>query len=108
MYRPDRFSKTFKQEGGQALWDFLHEPTTLLQMETAAYLGRPSIEALSPQLLKRFGGTVKRDRIKQMIGHMVRQVMEARGYHLQQGNMKITRIGNIFSRGSRFVRPEAA
>ncbi len=40
-----------------------------------------------------------------MIGHMARQVMAARGYHLEQGNVKITRIGNIFSRGSRFVRP---
>ena len=108
MYRPDRFLNTFKQEGGQALWDFLHEPNTILRMETAAYLGRPSIEPLSPSLLARFGGEVKRDRIKQMIGHMVRQVMEARGYQLQQGNMKITRIGNIFSRGSRFVKPEAA
>ena len=107
MYRPDRFSGTFKQEGGQALWDFLHEPDTIMRMETAAYLSRPSVEPLSPTLLVRFGGEVKRDRIKQMIGHMVRQVMEARGYHLQQGNMKITRIGNIFSRGSRFILPEA-
>lgn len=106
MYRPDKFINTYKQEGGQALWGFLHEPDTILRMETAAYLARPSIEPLSPFLLMRFGGEVKRDRIKQMIGHMVRQVMEARGYHLQQGNMKITRLGNIFSRGSRFVKPE--
>ncbi len=90
------------------MWDFLHEPDTLLRMETAAYLGRPSIEPLSPFLLARFGNSVKHGRIRQMIGHMVRQVMEARGDHLQQGNMKITRIGNIFSRGSRFVKPDRA
>ncbi|MCF6273873.1 MAG: hypothetical protein L3J37_11930, partial [Rhodobacteraceae bacterium] len=59
-------------------------------------------------LLARLGGAMERGRIKQMVGHMVRQVMEARGYQLQQGNMKITRISNIFSRGSRFVKPEAA
>ncbi len=104
MYRPDKFAKTFKDEGGQALWDFLNAPENVLRMETAAYLSRPSVEPLSPALLQRFGPSIKRDRLKQMIGHMVRQVMEARGYRLDRSTVKITRVGNMFASGSRYVK----
>ena len=104
MYRPDKFVNTFKEEGGQALWDFLNEPDNVLRMVTASYLARPAVEPLSPALLARFGPSIKRDRLKQMIGHMVRQVLEARGYRLDRGNVKITRVGNMFASGSRYVK----
>jgi len=107
MYRPDKFANTFKDEGGQALWDFLNEPENLIRMQTASYLSRPAVEPLSPMLLRRFGPSVKRDRIKQMIGHMARQVMEARGYSLDRSNVKIRRIGNIFASASRYVKAES-
>lgn len=104
MYRPDKFASTFKDEAGQALWDFLNEPDNILRMVTASYLGRPSVEPLSPVLLQRFGPSIKRVRLKQMIGHMARQILEARGYRLDRSNVKIRRIGNIFASGSRYVK----
>ncbi len=104
MYRPDKFANTFKEEDGQALWDFLNEPDNVLRMVTASYLGRPAVEPLSPALLQRFGPSIKRVRLKQMIGHMVRQVLEARGYRLDRSTVKITRIGNMFASGSRYVK----
>ncbi len=104
MYRPDKFANTFKNEAGQALWDFLNEPDNVLRMVTASYLGRPAVEPLSPALLQRFGPSIKRVRLKQMIGHMVRQVLEARGYRLDRSTVKITRVGNMFASGSRYVR----
>ncbi len=104
MYRPDKFAMTFKAEGGRMIWDFLNERETVLRMETASYLGRPAIEPLSPLLLQRFGPSIKRVRLKQMIGHMVRQIMEARGYRLDRSNVKISRIGNMFASGSRYVK----
>ncbi len=107
MYRPDKFAMTFKDEGGQAIWNFLNERENVLRMETASYLGRPAIEALSPMLLQRFGPSIKRVRLKQMIGHMVRQIMEARSYRLDRSTVKITRIGNMFASGSRYVKAEA-
>jgi hypothetical protein len=106
MYRPDKFANTFKEENGQALWDFLNTPENLLRMTTASYLGRPAVEPLSPALLQRFGPSIKRTRLKQMIGHMVRQVLEARGYRLDRSTVKISRIGNIFASGSRYVKIE--
>ena len=73
-------------------------------MEIATYLDRPAIEALSPTLLQRFGGQVAQNQVKRMIGHMVRQIMEARGYRLDRSGVPITRRGNIFFSGSRYIR----
>lgn len=102
-YHAGRYSTTFANEGGQEIWEFLADPKNLTRMETATYLSRPAIEPLSPFLLERFGDCVKQDRIKQMMGHMVRQIMENRGYVLQQGNVKISSANNIFSRASRYA-----
>lgn len=106
MYTPDKFKSTYQNEGGKEIWDFLNEDANIIRMKTASYLSRPAIEPLSPFLLERFGNEIKRDRIKQMIGHMVRQIMEKCGHQLQQGNVKISRADNIFSRASRYVMKE--
>lgn len=102
-YIPGRFSSTFANEGGMEIWDYLVMHENIIRMETATYLSRPAIEPLSPFLLKRFGDKVREDRIKQMMGHMVRQIMENGGYVLQQGNVKISRGDSIFSRASRYA-----
>ncbi|PHQ99842.1 MAG: hypothetical protein COB39_01320 [Marinosulfonomonas sp.] len=106
MYKPERFSSTYEQENGEAIWAFLNEDTNIIRMKTASYLSRPAIEALSPYIYEAFGDSVTVDRIKQMMGHMVRQIMERHGYRLQQGNVKITAKGSIFSRASRYVHAE--
>lgn len=102
-YDAGRYSTTFANEGGKEIWEFLVDPENVIRMETAAYLSRPAIEPLSPFLLRRFGDHARKDRIKQMMGHMVRQLMEGRGYVLQQGNVKISSANNIFSRASRYA-----
>ena len=105
-YRPDHFAETYKRENGAVLWDFLHRDINLTRMETASYLGRPAIEPLVPALLDRFDAPVARPHIRQMVGHMVRQIMEARGFRLTHSNVKITRRGNFFRSGSRYARIE--
>jgi hypothetical protein len=102
-YESGRYSTTFANEGGKEIWEFLADPQNLIRMETATYLSRPAIEPLSPFLLERFGDRAKQDRIKQMMGHMVRQIMEHKGYALHQGNVKISSANNIFSRASRYA-----
>lgn len=103
MYRPDKFASTFKAEGGRVIWDFLNKDISITRMETASYLLRPAIEPLAPYLLNEFGAGIAARRMKQMVGHMVRQIMENRGYRLQQSNVRITRKGNFFASGSRYV-----
>ena len=44
------------------------------------------------------------DRVKQMIGHMVRQVMESRGYRIDRRDVSIGSA--LFSKGTRYGRPD--
>jgi hypothetical protein len=94
---------------GVKLWQYLHEQDNLIRMETAAYLGRPAIEPLSPSLLARFGDEVREDRVKQMIGRMARQINERRGYQLEERDVPITSPSNMFTQGTRYTaRAKAA
>ncbi len=56
-------------------------------------------------LLEAYGPEVGQDRLKQMIGHMARQVMEAIGYQIEQPrkSIRITRE-NLFSSGARCLK----
>ena len=91
---------------GQALWAFLNEPETRLRLSTASDLARPALEAVEEPLLARFGADVLEDRVKQMIGHMTRQVMEQEGYVVDAQNVKMTG-GAQFSRATRYRRRDA-
>lgn len=102
-YEPGQFKSTFKDHNGQAIWECITSADNLIRMETATYLSRPAAEPLSPQLLHTFGEAVKADRVKQMVGHMIRQIMEARGYRLDQSSVRINRAGNIFSSAARYA-----
>lgn len=106
-YIPKNFGDLFGTGLGKALWAFMNEHDTLIRMETATYLGRPAVEPLGPLLLNEFGDKVREHRVKQMIGHMVRQVVEARGYIVDRQGVRITRSGNLFTSGTRYVRREA-
>ncbi|MCP5074343.1 MAG: hypothetical protein GY947_13785 [Rhodobacteraceae bacterium] len=105
-YRPDKFQMAFETRGGAAIWAFLNRPDNLLRMETATFLGRPAVEPLSPLLLAEFGDAMRATLLKQMVGHMVRQVMEQNGYRLERGNVKIPRKDNIFGSASRYRAAE--
>jgi hypothetical protein len=102
-YNPSVFAAHYQTELGSALWRFLNEPETVVRMETATALDRPAVEAIEEHLLERFGEAVLDDRTKQMIGHMVRQVMERRGYIIAVQNTKITN-GAPFSRATKYKR----
>jgi hypothetical protein len=88
---------------GRDLWAFLNEQDNIIRMETATYLERPAVEPLSPGLLTRFGAGVRQDRTKQMIGRMVRQIIEPRGYRIDQQNVRISREDNMFASGTRYI-----
>lgn len=103
VYEPSRFASTYETQNGIEIWSFLNQPENIVRMETATYLARPAAEALSPQLVERFGESIAEDRIKQMTGHMIRQILESRGYRVDRSNVRINRDGNIFSSATRYV-----
>ncbi|MBU2645780.1 hypothetical protein KKI24_13810 [bacterium] len=93
IYDPWKFSELYETEIGQALWEFLCLPDNIVRAETAVDLRRTCVEALERPLNERFGdqllkimekdaskGENKFLRLKQMIGHMVGQIMLSRGF----------------------------
>jgi len=101
-YDAQQFRSTFDTELGSGIWAFLHEHDNLIRMETASYLARPAVEPLSPGLEARFGEPAFEDRVKQMTGHMIRQIKERMGYRLDQSGVRITTTGNRFTSGTRY------
>ena len=103
-YIPGRFSDVYSTELGEQLWAFLNEPSTLTAMEVASDLAKPAVAGIEEPLLNRFRDQVLDDRVKQAIGHMVRQVMEHLGYIIYQNNVTIRSVP--FTKGTRYRKPE--
>lgn len=103
-YRPDKFANTFNHLDGPALWNWLHQDHIILMMETASYLRRPAIEAISPHIEQAFPKVLTSIKLRQMIGHMVRQILQSRGYHLDRSNVRIKQGGNLFHFGSAYAK----
>jgi hypothetical protein len=105
--RPDDFGSyrgAAEDETLRAICAYIESDDAKIRMETAAELGKPAAEALSAQLVKRFGEVVKENRVKQFIGWYIRKVMEAHGFSLDQQNCKVCSPNNIFTRGARYRR----
>lgn len=95
------FSDLAGTEMGGNLWQYLNSPEALACLETTTYLGRPALEGLQPYLVKKFGDSIRPDRWKQVAGRMVRQILERRGYVLDQTGVR-TRVGDLFTSAARY------
>ena len=103
-YNPEKFASLYATDLGQRFWAFLTRDATVARLETASELGRPAVEGIEDQLLAEFHEDALVDRNKQMIGHMVRQIMEQRGWVLDQSEVKVQSVP--FIKASRYKRPE--
>ena len=92
---------------GQEIWEFLKTRDNLVRMETATFLERTAVEPLAPSLAREFGPEIAQDRLKQMIGHMTRQIMGALGYKIDRQGLRITRE-NLFTTATRYRRRDEA
>jgi hypothetical protein len=102
-YQPGHFNnKSYIVE--QAIWKMVLRPENVIRMEAVTAVGRPAVEALSEPLIAEFGRDIAQPSIKQMVGHMVRQVMEALEYEVDRQRVRITRRG-LFATGMTFRRP---
>lgn len=99
------FSDLAETSTGKRLWKFLNSDETLSRLKMASDLRRPALEGMQYQILEEFGEEVRVDRWKQMIGKMVRQVMEAHGYNLDQAGVRI-RESILFTRAARYRKNE--
>jgi hypothetical protein len=95
-----KFTKIAESKLGIDLWDFLTHHDNIIRMQTASDLGKPAAKALTRHLLNKFGDQVREFRVKQMIGHMIRQILKNNGYELEQRNVKVD--DGLFNKASRY------
>ena len=103
-YDAQNFSDLYNTDLGRSIWDFMKCRDSLIRMQTATLLERAAVEPLGPELLMRYWPDIAQDRVKQMIGHMARQIMLAMGYELDTKGLRITRPG-IFTTAARYRQP---
>lgn len=101
-YDPWKFEKLAKSNLGKQLWEFLNEHDNIIRMETATELKKPAVKALTIHLLSRFDEQVREMRVKQMIGHMVKQIMEIKGFEVDQRDVLVN--DGLFHKASRYRR----
>ncbi len=103
-YVPEKFASLYHSELGNRVWVFLTQPENVARLETASEVGRPAVQGIAEQLLRNFGKETLADRVKQMIGHMVRQILEQRGWVVDQKDVKVQSVP--FTKATRYRRPE--
>ena len=107
-FNSKNFVELYKTEHGQKLWKFLNTEKAIIQMKTASDLNKPALLGIEKDLLRSGLMQTKEqieslgidgkiyDRTKQMLGAMVRQVMESEGYKLHSKNMRVVTSSKIF------------
>lgn len=103
-YSPEKFASLYETELGQRIWAFLIRTDNVARLETASQLSKPAVEGIEEQLLDEFREEVLADRVKQMVGHMVRQILEQRDWVLDQSDVKVQSVP--FSKAARYRRPD--
>jgi hypothetical protein len=101
-YSPEKFASLYASELGQRIWAFLTRPENVARLETASELGKPAVEGIEEQLLAEFR-EVLADRVKQMVGHMVRQIWSSE-IGCSTRPMKVQSVP--FSKAARYRRPD--
>lgn len=86
------------------IWDFLNEHDNIVKMKAACYFKKPAAQIMSEGLLEKFGEAIRDDQIKQLIGSMIRQILENEGYEHEKHGMKINDEDNIFTKASRYSK----
>lgn len=102
--RPEQFASLYDSELGQRICSFLTREDNVARLETASQLSKPAVEGIEEQLLAEFREEVLAGRVKQMVGHMVRQFLEQRDWVLDQTDVKVQSVP--FSKAARYRRPD--
>ncbi|MCP1471942.1 hypothetical protein J3E64_003657 [Sphingobium sp. OAS761] len=103
-YNPEKFASLHASDLGQRIWAFLTRPDVVARLETASELSKPAVEGIEEQLLEEFREEILADRVKQMVGHMVRQILEQRNWVLDQTDVKVQSVP--FSKAARYRRAD--
>ena len=93
------------------LWLWLQKKPQILRMQTASDLNRPAVQPLIkffhhnfPEMIKFKKNKKEFDKIKQMIGHMIRMIMEDNsvGYEHHKYNISCADKTGLFNKASKY------
>ncbi len=88
---------------GEKLERFLCTPVSLALLDGSVDFRKPAAQTIARPLLETFGERARDFRFRQLVGHMIRHLMEERGYVLDQMDVRI-RDGVLFTRAARYRR----
>lgn len=104
-----KYSDVLGTDLAKKLWELLKHPNNLIRMETAVYLNRPPLEAVQLQIVERFDckDVKKVARYKQLMGSMVKQIMDDRGLIPDKKvkiRAKVREKETFFSTATKYIR----
>lgn len=99
-YDPQRFASLYA-EVGPKLSQFFARPVVVALLEGSVKLRRPAVEAIEELLLEFAKEEVQNQRVRQLVGHMIRHLMEELGYELDQPEVRLS-SGVLFTCGARY------
>lgn len=86
------------------LWAILTTSKNIIRMQAASDLKKPAVLVIWQELLEKYKPVIFEDRVKQMIGNMIRQILEDNGYKHDRYNIPISSQNPLFSYGSRYEK----
>lgn len=98
-FKTKTFTDLYETPQAKKIWSFLNSPFALIRMQAVSDVNKPALLGIEAYLIESYdvperititeNDKIQFDRFKQMLGAMVRQVMEANGYRLQSNNVKV-------------------
>ena len=101
-YKPGNFKDIFDSKLGKEIWDYLNTEPAKERMILTTELGHPAAEGIGDKLLEQFGDEVKKDRVKQATGHMIKYIMKEEGYKLVQRSVRCRKKTEVYTFASRY------
>ena len=105
-YDPERFASLYATVGPK-LSQFFASPVIVALLEGSVKLRRPAVEAIEEHLLEYAKDDVKNQHVRQLVGHMIRHLMDELGYELDQPEVRLP-AGVLFTCGARYRVAENA
>lgn len=89
----------------RSLWRFLNKPDQVVRLEVASELGHAALDGVIVDLERKFNRSLRGKRTKQMVGAMIKRVLESRGWRIGKTGIRV-RLGRRFTVAARYHKPQ--
>jgi hypothetical protein len=95
------FADLASTPAGKAIWKLLND--RVLALVTASMLGHAALDGVVLELEAEFGEHLGDDRVRRMVGAMIREILAQEGWSIEGQNVKL-QLGTQFSVATRYHR----